>query len=56
VLPWLLALDAQAQLSGSAGVASNYMYRGISLSDDKPVARAALNYDDASGWFAAGRW
>ena len=55
VLPWLLALDAQAQLSGSAGIASNYMYRGISLSDDKPVARATLNYDGASGWFAGGQ-
>jgi uncharacterized protein (TIGR02001 family) len=31
------------------------MYRGISLSDDKPVARAALNYDGASGWFAGGQ-
>jgi len=55
VVPWLLAFDAQAQLSGSAAIVSNYMYRGVSLSDDKPVARAALNYDGASGWFAGGQ-
>ncbi|WP_170304243.1 TorF family putative porin [Duganella radicis] len=55
VFPWLLALDAQAQLSGSAGIVSNYMYRGISLSADKPVARAAVNYDGTSGWFAGGQ-
>ncbi|MYM25623.1 hypothetical protein GTP46_23610 [Duganella sp. FT135W] len=55
ILPWLLALDAHAQLSGSAGVLSNYLYRGISLSSDKPAARLALNYDDAAGWFAGGQ-
>ncbi|NVM75648.1 uncharacterized protein (TIGR02001 family) [Duganella sp. SG902] len=51
----LLAHDARAQLSGSAGLVSNYMYRGISLSDDKPAARLALNYDGTTGWFAGGQ-
>jgi uncharacterized protein (TIGR02001 family) len=58
VLASLLALDApdaQAQLSGSAGLLSNYLYRGVTLSDDKPAARLALNYDGAEGWFAGGQ-
>lgn len=54
-LAWLLAPAAQAQLSGSAGLLSNYLYRGISLSDGKPAARLALNYDGASGWYAGGQ-
>lgn len=54
-LSWLLAPAAQAQLSGSAGLLSNYMYRGVSFSADKPAARLALNYDDAGGWFAGGQ-
>lgn len=43
---------AHAQLSGSAGLLSNYLYRGISLSQDQPAARIALNYDAAPGWYA----
>lgn len=42
---------AQAQLSGSAGLLSNYLYRGISLSSEQPAARLALNYDANSGWY-----
>ncbi|MDQ2823280.1 MAG: TorF family putative porin [Pseudomonadota bacterium] len=55
ILSWLLAPAAQAQLSGSAGLLSNYLYRGVSLSDDKPAARLALNYDGMAGWFAGGQ-
>lgn len=55
VLAWLLAPAAHAQLSGSAGLLSNYMYRGVTLSDDRPAARLALNYDGAAGWFAGGQ-
>lgn len=55
LLPWLLAPDAQAQWSGSAGLVSNYLYRGVSLSSDKPAARLAVNYDGAAGWFAGGQ-
>lgn len=46
---------AQAQLSGSAGLVSDYMYRGISLSDGKPAARLSLDFDGAHGWFAGGQ-
>ncbi|MGV7210121.1 TorF family putative porin [Oxalobacteraceae bacterium A2-2] len=54
-LAWLLAPAAQAQLSGSAGLLSNYLYRGMSLSDDKPAARLAMNYDGDGGWYAGGQ-
>jgi uncharacterized protein (TIGR02001 family) len=46
---------AHAQLSGSAGILSNYMYRGISFSAEKPAARLALNYDAPNGWYAGGQ-
>jgi len=56
-LPLICCLmpPAHAQLSGSAGLVSNYMYRGITLSADKPAARLSLNYDAASGWYAGGQ-
>lgn len=46
---------AHAQLSGSAGILSNYLYRGISLSGGKAVPRLSLNYDGAAGWYAGGQ-
>ncbi|UGQ46917.1 TorF family putative porin [Massilia endophytica] len=46
---------AHAQLSGSAGILSNYLYRGVSLSGDKAVPRLSLNYDGAAGWYAGGQ-
>lgn len=49
------APPAQAQVSGSAGIVSDYMYRGISLSSGKPVARLSLDVDGADGWFAGGQ-
>jgi len=51
----LFTSAAHAQLSGSAGILSNYMYRGISFSADKPAARLALNYDAPGGWYAGGQ-
>lgn len=46
---------AQAQVSGSAGIVSDHMYRGISLSSGKPAARLSLDVDGAGGWFAGGQ-
>lgn len=43
---------ALAQISGSASVVSDYRLRGVSLSDGKPVAQLALDYDDPRGWYA----
>lgn len=54
-LACLCAPAARAQLSGSAGLVSDYMYRGISLSDGKPAARLSLDFDGAQGWYAGGQ-
>ena len=43
---------AQAQLSGSVGLESDYRYRGVSLSASRPTPRAALNYDAPERWYA----
>jgi len=43
---------AAAQVSGTVGVVSDYRYRGVSFSDDKPAAQLGLTYDDASGLYA----
>ena len=50
---WFLffSADAFAQLSGSASLLSDYRYRGVSLSQNKPAAQLAVAYDDASGWY-----
>ncbi len=48
----LAAGAAQAQTSFTAGVVSDYRYRGMSLSEETPAAQLALNYDDPSGAFA----
>lgn len=46
---------ACAQVAGSATLLSDYRFRGISLSDDRPAAQFALDYDQpASGWYAGG--
>jgi uncharacterized protein (TIGR02001 family) len=51
----LLALAAHAaaaaQVSGSVALVSDYQYRGVSLSDGKPVPQLALVYDHADGWY-----
>ncbi|WP_342113297.1 TorF family putative porin [Pseudoduganella sp. OTU4001] len=54
-LACLFLCTAQAQVSGSAGLVSDHMYRGMSLSSGKPAARLSLDIDDASGWFAGGQ-
>jgi len=52
VLALLCAIgDASAQLSGSLSVVSDYRYRGISLSDERPAAQLGLTYDAAEGWY-----
>jgi uncharacterized protein (TIGR02001 family) len=47
----LLSCSAQAQWSAQVGAASDYVYRGVSLNDDRPAAMAAVNYDSAAGWY-----
>ena len=41
-----------AQVSGTVKLVSDYRFRGISLSQDKPAAQATVLYDDSSGWYA----
>lgn len=43
---------AYAQVSGSITLASDYSYRGISLSNEQPVAQLNLVYDAPDGWYA----
>jgi uncharacterized protein (TIGR02001 family) len=48
----LCAGAAHAQVSGNASVVSDYRYRGVSLSDERPALQGSLAYDDPSGWYA----
>jgi uncharacterized protein (TIGR02001 family) len=52
VLLNVLAAAANAQFSGTLSVVSDYRYRGITLSDQKPAAQVGLTYDDPTGWYA----
>jgi uncharacterized protein (TIGR02001 family) len=55
VLVVLFAVQARAQMTGSATFVSDYRFRGASLSDDRPAAQLAFDYDwAASGWYAGG--
>lgn len=47
-----LALPARAQLAASVSVDSDYRFRGVTLSDNKPAARLNLSYDNMSGAYA----
>lgn len=55
-LAWILvALAPQtfaAGWGGSLGAASDYVFRGLSQSEDQPSAQADVHYYAASGWFA----
>jgi uncharacterized protein (TIGR02001 family) len=56
LLPIVLCPQAaQAQWSGSVGVMSDYLYRGVSLSDGRAAPRLGVNYDGAAGWYAGGQ-
>ena len=48
----LVASNVSAQMSGTASLVSNYRFRGISLSENKPAAQLGLTYDDVQGWYA----
>lgn len=43
---------ADAEFSASATVESEYRFRGVALTDDKPDARIELSYDHPSGAYA----
>lgn len=48
----LFASRANAQFSGTLSVVSDYRYRGITLSDQKPAVQLGVTYDDPVGWYA----
>ena len=47
-----MSFSAHAQLGASLAADSDYRFRGVSLSDSKPVLRVTLNYDAPGGWYA----
>ena len=47
-----LAGSACGQTALSLTAESDFIFRGISLSDGKPAASLNLDYDSASGWYA----
>ncbi len=51
----LVAAQAQAGASANVGVTSNYMFRGITQTDDKPAVQGGLDYSHDSGLYA-GTW
>jgi uncharacterized protein (TIGR02001 family) len=48
----LVASNVSAQVSGSFTLVSDYRFRGVSLSHNKPAAQLGAVYDDARGWYA----
>jgi len=48
----LVAANVSAQVSGSATLVSDYRFRGVSLSHNRPAAQLGAVYDDARGWYA----
>ncbi|MES2264009.1 MAG: TorF family putative porin [Pseudomonadota bacterium] len=43
---------ARAQVSGSAAIVSDYLYRGVSYSRGDPAVQLNVSYDSAAGWYA----
>ncbi len=52
VLLFTVEAQAQAQVSGSLTLLSDYRFRGVSLSDGRPAAQLAVALDRADGWYA----
>jgi uncharacterized protein (TIGR02001 family) len=43
---------AHAQLGAAVALQSDYRFRGLSLSGEKPSARLTVSFDDPAGWYA----
>jgi uncharacterized protein (TIGR02001 family) len=50
----LVCVGVSAQTGGSIALLSDYRYRGVSLSDDRPTLRLSVVHDAESGWYAGG--
>jgi uncharacterized protein (TIGR02001 family) len=44
--------SAWAQWNASATLVSDYRFRGVSLSDEKPAPQLTVAYDSPAGWYA----
>jgi uncharacterized protein (TIGR02001 family) len=44
--------SAQCQMGVGLSVESDYLFRGVSLSNEKPNLRLSLAYDHSTGWYA----
>lgn len=45
---------AGAQTGASVALVSDYRYRGVSLSDERPTLRLDVTHDASDGWYAGG--
>jgi uncharacterized protein (TIGR02001 family) len=54
ILTLCLAAPARAQITAGASLESDYRFRGISLSGERPVLTLSLGYDHASGLYVGG--
>jgi uncharacterized protein (TIGR02001 family) len=51
---FLVCCGVSAQTGGSVAFLSDYRYRGVSFSHDRPTFRLGVVHDAASGWYAGG--
>jgi uncharacterized protein (TIGR02001 family) len=51
---WALCSAVGAQTAFSVTGLSDYRYRGVSLSNERPAVRAGVAHEGASGWFLGG--
>lgn len=54
-LLYLLSIPAVAEVSANIGVTSNYLWRGVTQSEDSAAVSGGVDYESESGFFA-GAW
>ncbi|WP_394203748.1 TorF family putative porin [Shewanella waksmanii] len=50
----LLSLPASAAVSGNIGATSNYLWRGVSQTDDSVAVQGGIDYEHDSGFYVGG--
>ena len=45
-------VQAESTLTGNIGITTNYVWRGITQTDDRAAVSAGLDYYRESGWYA----
>ena len=53
--PPALAAEATSSTSGSVAVVNDYLFRGLSQTNQKPALQPGIEFDHASGWYV-GAW